>query len=95
MAVEPIVGARVAAEANFRLAGVLTDPVAVSAVVRSPAGDVETYGYPTTITRDTEGVYRVEFTASMPGPWAVRFEGSGVLEAVNETTIQVRPSAVL
>lgn len=95
MAIEPITGSRVAVEANFRLAGVATDPVAVTAVVRSPGGDTESFGYPTTITRDVTGVYRLEFTATQPGPWAVRFEGSGVLEAVNETTIQVRPSAVL
>lgn len=90
-----IVGARVSVEADFRLAGVLTDPIAVTAIVRSPGGDASDYTFPTTITRDAAGVYRVEFTADEAGPWAVRFEGSGLVEAVNETLVSVQPSSVI
>jgi hypothetical protein len=92
---DPIVGSRLSSECNFRIAGVLTDPAAVICTVKSPAGNVTTYTYPAAIFRDTAGVYRAEFVADEAGTWWVRFEGSGVVEAVNETAVSVRASSVI
>jgi hypothetical protein len=92
-----VVGQRVSVESDFRLGGVLTDPTVVTAYVRAPNAVLTTYTYPaTSLTRDTAGVYRVEFTATNAGSWGVRFEGSGGgVEAVGETFINVHASQVV
>lgn len=95
MPTEVVVGARVAVECNFRLAGVLTDPQAVVCIVRSPSANTTSYSYPVDMSRDAAGVYRCEFVADEAGPWWARFEGSGIVEAVNETSVTVRPSSVI
>lgn len=92
-----IVGQRVSVEGAFRLGGVLTDPLVVKAYTRAPNGALTTLTYPTTdLTRDMAGVYRIEFTATAAGTWAVRIEGSGGgVEAINETFVNVNASSVI
>jgi hypothetical protein len=92
-----VAGQRVSVEADFRLGGVLTDPTVVTVYLRSPNAALTTLVYPTTgLTRDMQGVYRVEFTASAAGSWGVRFEGSGGgVEAAKETFVNVNPSLVV
>jgi hypothetical protein len=92
---EPVTGSMLSVACDFRLAGVLTDPAAVTCTVRAPSGAVTTYSYPATLFRDAVGVYRTEFVADEPGTWWTRYEGSGVVEAVNESAVSVRPSAVI
>lgn len=91
-----MLGSRASVEANFRVAGSLVDPTVVQVTTRAPSGDVATYLYPQAeLVRDATGVFRCEFTVSQPGDWWVRFEGSGVVEAVWETVIHVLPSNVI
>jgi len=94
---EFVVGSRVAVECDFRLGGVLADPNVVLCRVLSPNAVLTTYTFPDSLemAKDAPGVYRCEFTAGVVGPWGVRFEGSGVVEAVAESAINVLPSRVL
>lgn len=93
---EIYVGARASVECNFRVAGVLADPLAVSAIVRSPSGNVTTYSFPADLSKDATGVYRCEFTVTEAGSWGVRFEGSGgPVEAVGEELVSVLSSNVI
>lgn len=94
--VEPVVGSRLAAESTFRVQGVPTDPTIVKAYVRSPNGVLTTATFPSTdLTQQAVGTYRYEFNADLEGTWAVRFEGSGALEAAGEQFIHVQPSRVI
>jgi hypothetical protein len=96
MALEAIVGTRIASECSFRLAGVLVDPTTVVCRLRSPNRVLTTITYPAPdLVREDEGLYRCEFTAAVSGPWAVRWEGSGGVEAVGEQTVMVYPSSVI
>lgn len=94
--VDPVVGSRIAAETTFRIAGVPTDPTIIVAYVRSPNGVLMTATYPTVdFTREDVGMFRYEFNADVAGSWAVRFEGSGAVEAAGEQFVTVSPSRVL
>jgi hypothetical protein len=96
VALDPVVGSRIAAESTFRISGVPTDPTIVVVYVRSPNGVLTTATYPTTdLTQESVGTYRYEFTANVAGSWAVRFEGTGAVEAAGEQFIVVSPSRVL
>lgn len=96
MALDPVVGSRIAAESTFRISGVPTDPTIVTVYVRSPNGVLTTAVYPTTdLTQESVGTYRYEFSADLAGSWAVRFEGTGSVEAAGEQFITVSPSRVL
>lgn len=94
--VDVMLGARVAVECSFRVAGVLADPTVITCIVKAPSGDVSTYVYPAPeLSRDAVGVYRAEFSTTQTGAYWVRFEGTGDVEAVQETPVQVLQSNVI
>ena len=94
---EFVIGSRVAIECDFRVGGVLSDPDVVVCRVLSPNAVLSTFTYPDSpeLTKDAVGVYRCEFIVGVVGPWGVRFEGRGTVEAVAESMISALPSRVI
>ena len=94
---EFVIGKRIATEGNFRVGGNLRDPVTVRVYVRPPGGPTVTYEYgpgAPDLVREAEGVYRFEFELDEVGTWAIRWEGTGDVEAVDEELVTVLASAV-
>ena len=93
---EYVIGARVAIEADIRVAAAYTDPTTVRFKVRTPAGVVTTYEYPTAtqIVKEAVGMYRLEFTVTAAGTWWVRLEVLGVAEGAQEIPLIVTASMV-
>ena len=85
------VGDSVRLEVEFRdSAGALADPTAVQVKVEDPAGTETTY---TDETKDATGLYHKDVTATAPGTWQYRWEGSGALVAISEGSFYVKRSA--
>lgn len=63
------------------LAGVITDPDAVTFSIRNPAGAIVTYVYLTdaALVRTTTGVYYVDFAITLPGRHVYRWAGTGAV----------------
>lgn len=89
-------GQAIVVDVEYRVEGVLRDPTNVSCLVRSPNGTVTTYVYPSTEVRRLDvGQYEVAVVTNAPGTWAFRAVGSGVVDAVQETSVNVRASSVI
>ena len=75
---------------------VATDPSAITARVKTPAGTTTTFTYGTdaALEKTATGVYRLRVTFDAAGRWAVKFFGTGTIVAAAETIIRVRTSAV-
>jgi hypothetical protein len=60
-------------------AGSVTDPTAVLAKYRDPAGTVTTYTYgtDTELVKDSTGIYHVDIDADSAGKWLYRFYSTG------------------
>ena len=68
----------------------LTDPAAVTLKYRPPAtGTFTTLTYPAQITRDSTGVFHVDFVAPTPGRWWARWEGVGSYPAATQGSFTV------
>ena len=79
--------------ATFKVNGVNTDPTAVTAKVRTPAGVVTNYAYPhANLTKDAVGIYRLTGTATEVGRWYYQTAGTGTAAGVEEDYFQVDPS---
>jgi hypothetical protein len=73
---------------TFRVAGVATDPTAVTLVVTDPLGVATTYNYPTpaTITRTSAGVYTKDIPCATAGTWTYEWTGTGAASDVEPGT---------
>jgi hypothetical protein len=88
------VGDLVRITGTFSVAGVATDPTTVTLKVRTPSGAVSTYTYAGGgVTKDATGVYRRDVSATEPGRWLYRWEGTGTAEAAEEGSFDVEMSA--
>lgn len=66
------------------------DPTTVEAHIVEPGGAVTVRTYAAAeVERLGVGVYRVTFTPTTPGAWAVRWEGHGAVEAASDTRFVV------
>jgi hypothetical protein len=74
--------------------GDLTDPDAIVAWVKTPAGLVTST--PVTVTQDTTGVWDVEVTVDAGGVWFLKVAatGTGIVDRVDEATICAQWSSV-
>lgn len=87
------VGQRILVECEFRLLGVPTDPTVVQCTVRSPSGSSTTLNYPdVNLVRRDLGFFEANVTVDEGGTWWFRFEGAGVVDAVQETSLEVLSS---
>ncbi len=76
--------------AEFRVAGVLTNPTTITATVVAPDGTTST---PTPV-QDSTGVYHVDVTVNQAGAWFVRIVGTGTAAGARETYFVARRSEV-
>lgn len=86
------VGSRNRATVTFKVGTTPTDPTAVTAKVLSPDGLLVAsyvYGSDNELVKDSTGVYHVDVDVNDPGPWTVRFQGTGAVVAADEVTIDV------
>lgn len=89
------IGSKIQLTGTFRnLAGVLTDPSAVTCTVRDPANNTTT---PTATSSGSAGIWNatVDLTGAAPGVWYARFSGTGTVQAAEEDLFYVEPSYVL
>ena len=97
LAGDVVVGARVRLAATFAGTGnQAADPTDVVCRVRDPAGVVTAYDWnPGAIARAGTGQFTLDLTVAVAGIWYARWEGSGAIVAVTETTFAVVPSHVI
>jgi hypothetical protein len=89
-------GQRVQVEVEIRLFGVPTDPTIAQVTARSPSGStfILTYPHEDFVRRDT-GLFDVAFVVDAPGTWFFRPEAAGVVDAVDEISLEVLASNVI
>lgn len=91
-----IAGQALVIDFEFRRRGVLADPTIVRVLARSPTGTRTEIVYPSDgIVRVAVGQYQASVLADIPGTWAFRVVGVGVVDAVQEGSINVQPSLVI
>jgi len=79
--------------ARFTVSGVLTDPTTVTLKIRNLLGVTSTYTYALAqITKSAVGVYYKDISLDRSGEWFYRWEGTGTVEAANETYLDVKDS---
>lgn len=73
------------------------DPTSITFKWKDPDGNITTkiYGVGLDVVRESEGTYICRFTVNMPGKWAVRWEGTGEIEAPKEKIFMVKKSDVI
>lgn len=88
-------GQRILIEVEFRLLGVPEDPTIVLCRSHAPSGTETTLTYPDeAFTRRSQGRFEASFLVNEPGTWTFRAEGAGVVDAVNEYTVNVQASGL-
>lgn len=88
-------GQRLLIECEFRLLGVPTDPIGVQCILRKPSGSQIAMNYPNpNLTRRELGVFEANVTVDEGGTWWVRFEGFGTVDAVQETSFEVKSTVM-
>lgn len=88
------IGTQVRLSATFAIAGVATDPTAVTFKIRVPAGTITTYVYGTDaqLVKSATGVYYVDHTTAAEGIHAWRMAGTGTVVAAEEQRFEVKDS---
>lgn len=73
---------------TFRVAGVATDPTAVTLVVTSPSGTSATYNWPipATLNNPSTGVFNKDIACSEDGEWSYTWTGTGSAQDVEVGT---------
>ena len=76
------------------LAGVATNPTAVTLVVEKPDGSQLAYGWPGagadgTLTNESAGRFYAEVLIDQSGKWLFRLEGTGAVTAASEGNLRV------
>ena len=72
------------------VAGVATDPTAVSVIVDDPTGNQTTYASP---TKDSTGNYHQDVVPTSAGQWRYRWAGTGAVAAVAESAFLVKANS--
>jgi hypothetical protein len=79
-------GDKVHLTAKFTVGGVLTDPTAIVCKVKDPSGHTDSYTFALgTITKTGVGLYYKDISIDESGEWFYRWEGTGAMEAAEET----------
>lgn len=86
-------GQQLEVDAEFRRNGELLDPTIVKLHSMAPGGSVVILTYPhEDLVRLSVGRYVGNVFAGIAGIWQFRFEGAGVIDAVQDQQIEVLPS---
>jgi hypothetical protein len=96
MSSDPVyTGQTVLIETAFLLNGVPTDPTLLTLVARSPTGSKTTLTYPDpNYVRRSTGLFEASVAVLVPGVWWFRAEGVGVVNCVNEYSLEVARSGM-
>jgi hypothetical protein len=88
------IGDAVTLQASFEsLAGVLTDPTAVTLSVIDPAGVTTTYTLVSGVTKVADGVFQCVVTPALVGRWVYKWAGTGAVQAASpDTYFVVQPT---
>ena len=79
-------GDKVRLSATFSVSGVNSDPTAVVLKVKDPSSNIATYTYALAeITKSATGIYYKDISIDESGEWYYRFEGTGAVEAADES----------
>lgn len=79
-------GDKVHLTAAFSVGGVDTDPTAVVCKVKDPSGNVDVYTFALgQVTKSSVGHYYKDISIDESGEWFYRWEGTGAMEAAEET----------
>lgn len=92
------IGQRFRLEVTFTsVTGVNTDPTMVNFYMRSPLGVRVTYVYGVNaeVTNTATGVYHFDATPDKVGIWKYRFEGTGIVTAVDEKDVEILRSGAI
>ncbi len=70
------------------------DPTVVICKIKPPSGVVViyTYGIDAALVKDSVGNYHLDVNANAPGVWRYRFYSTGIGQAAQEESFEVRPS---
>ena len=71
------------------LTGTLVDPTSIQLKVKAPSGTVTTYTYPSTVTKESAGVYYHDFAVTESGTHYYNWQGSGAFTAADESSFEV------
>jgi hypothetical protein len=87
-------GSTVRFACTFQVAGVDTDPTAVTLRVKDPAGTTTVYTYALgQLTKDATGIYSMALLLSTAGTWYYRWEGTGAAAGADEDSLNVETGA--
>lgn len=97
MPVDPLTGVRsynigdlLRLKATFTsLAGTNVDPSNITLKVKTPAGSVSTYTYPSNITKESTGVYYYDYSVASSGTFYFNWSATGGHQAADESTFVV------
>jgi len=90
------VGDQVVATVTFRdVVGAVADPSQVKVIVMAGDGTVTSNVYPTSVSKDSVGVYHLDVILSGPGRWWIRGQGTGSLTAAEEVELLVATQRVV
>lgn len=80
---------------TFKVAGVATDPTAVTLVVTDPTGAATTYTYALSqITKTGTGVYTKDIACGTAGTWTYQWDGTGAASDTTAGTWDVQDTAL-
>jgi hypothetical protein len=86
--------------AAFSVAGVATDPTAVTMTVTKPTGTSTVYAWPTpgvgqsALTKEGTGRFYADVALDVAGVWRMRLAGTGAVATAEERSFVVRRSRV-
>lgn len=80
---------------TFSVAGVATDPTAISLTITDPTGASNTYTFAGgTVTKTGTGIYAKDVTCSLAGVWTYQWDGTGTASDTTAGTWTVQGTAL-
>lgn len=87
------IGTVVRTTGTFRVGSTLTDPTAITCMVKTPAGVETSYVYGSSaVVRSSVGVYYLDVPCTESGKWYLRWKGTGTAAAAEESSFSVDAS---
>lgn len=85
-------GIRLSCKFTDPITGDLVNPTVVNFTIKNPDKSVDEYAYPSSIFKDSDGVYSVDVVISQSGMHWYRWTGTGAWPSATEGSFQVPKS---
>lgn len=85
---------RLTGEFADAVTGAPVDPTTVTFRIRTPDNAVTEYTYPSTVIKNAQGSYYVDWPAVLPGRYTYRFFSTGIGMASRDKVFVVQPAGV-